>query len=199
MDSSILDFLPLALLILIAWVISRGIKRFANKYPPAIPSLVDTSGVGGWLLFLIVGLTFLGPLAGAGRINLDIISTESQFPNLKVVAAWSTYKSAIWWSFLVVCCLSFYAGIGLAKGRDTSMVKRAKILLWVIGPLANLVMGLFIPITVFGKFDSDPNSQGAFIGALVASIIAAAIWTAYLAKSKRVRATYGDNSSLSGT
>lgn len=163
-----------------------GIYRFAKRTPPASSSASGPVGVGGWLLLLVAGLMFLGPLMGAGRINADIMSAESQYPNLLTVLEWSTFKSATWWSFLVVCCLSFYAGLGLAKGRDISVVKRAKILLWVIGPVASVVMGLFIPLVVFGKTESDPQ----FLGALVASVIASAIWTAYLSKSRRVKATY---------
>ena len=163
-----------------------GIYRFAKRTPPASSSASGPIGVGGWLLLLVAGLMFLGPLMGAGRINADIMSAESQYPNLLTVPAWGTFKSATWWSFLVVCCLSFYAGLGLAKGRDISVVKRAKILLWVIGPVASIVMGLLIPLVVFGKIESDPQ----FLGALVASVIVSAIWTAYLSKSRRVKATY---------
>lgn len=163
-----------------------GIYRFAKRTPPASSSASGPIGVGGWLLLLVAGLMFLGPLMGAGRINADIMSAESQYPNLLTVPAWSTFKSATWWSFLVVCCLSFYAGLGLAKGRDISVVKRAKILLWVIGPVTSIVMGLFIPLVIFGKIESDPQ----FLGALVASVIVSAIWTAYLSKSRRVKATY---------
>lgn len=129
---------------------------------------------------------FLGPLMGAGRINADIMSVESQYPNLVTVAEWGTFKSLTWWSFLVVCCLSFYAGFGLATGVDMSVVKRAKVLLWITGPAASIVMGLFIPLVVFGEIDPDPQ----FFGAFIVSVISAAIWTTYLSKSRRVKATY---------
>jgi hypothetical protein len=168
-----------------------GIYRFAKRTPPASSSASGPVGVGGWLLLLVAGLMFLGPFIGAGRINADIMSAESQYPNLLTVPAWGTFKSATWWSFLVVSCLSFYAGLGLARGRDISVVKRAKILLWVIGPLASIVMGLFIPLVVFGKIESDPQ----WFGALIASVITSAIWTAYLSKSRRVKATYASTRS----
>lgn len=192
MDSALLSLLPLAILILIAWAVSRGIKRYSNKHPAAFAEGV--AGVGGWLLLLILGLMFLGPIVGAGRINSDFMSAESQYPNLKQVAAWGLYKSATWWTYLAVCGLSFYAGLGLAKGRDPSVVQRAKILLWVIGPGASLFIGFILPAIVFGRAESDPNAVGAFIGAFIASVLGAAIWTAYLSKSKRVRATYGSGS-----
>lgn len=162
-----------------------GVYLFAKRSPSSMGAS-GPAGVGRWLLFLVVGLMFLGPILGAGRINAGIVVAESQYPNLLTVPAWSTYKSITWWSFLVVCCLSFYAGIGLVKGRDTSVVKRAKILLWVIGPVASIVMGLLIPLAVFGKIESDPQIFGSLLG----SVMVSAIWTAYLTKSRRVKATY---------
>lgn len=163
-----------------------GIYRFAKRTPHASSSISGPIGVGGWLFLLVVSLMVLGPLMGAGRINADIMHAESQYPNLMTVPAWGTLKSATWWSFLVVVCLSFYVGLGLAKGRDISVVKRAKILLWVIGPVASIVMGIFIPLAVFGKIEPDLGFYGSFI----ASIVASAIWSAYLSRSRRVKATY---------
>ena len=187
--SLLIAFLPLVIVIVIAWAIARGIKKAANKYPPAAPETNPVSGVGGWLLLLVLGLMFLGPLMGAGRINAGFMSVEDQYPNLKSVTEWGTYKSATWWTFLFVCCLSFYAGLGLVKDRSMLVVKRAKIILWVIGPLASLILGVFLPVLIFGKYEPDPQ----FVGDMIASIIGAAIWTAYLSKSKWVKATYGFN------
>jgi len=193
MNSALIGLLSIAIFIMIAWAISRGIKHYSNKFPPV--SGEGTAGVGGWLLLLILGLMFLGPIMGVGRINDGFISAESQYPNLKQVAAWGTYKSATWLAYLIFCSLSFYAGLGLAEGRDTSVVKRAKILLWVIGPGASLFMGLVLPAVIFGRAESDPGTVGAYIGA----VIVAVIWTGYLSKSKRVQATYGDGSSRCDT
>ena len=163
-----------------------GIYRFAKNSPPAQSDSKGPAGVAGWLLLLVVGLMFLGPLMGAGRINADFMMAESQYPNIKELDAWLLYKSATWWSFLVVACLSIYAGFGLAKGRNPTVVKKAKILLWVAGPAASVVMGIFLPLVIFGKIESDPQFFGAFIG----SVLAAVIWTAYLSRSRRVKATY---------
>ena len=173
------------LIIIIPICAIYGIYRFAKRTPRPSNSSGPV-GVGGWLLLLVAGLMFLGPLMGAGRINADIMSVESQYPNLVTVAEWGTFKSLTWWSFLVVCCLSFYAGFGLATGVDMSVVKRAKVLLWITGPAASIVMGLFIPLVVFGEIDPDPQ----FFGAFIVSVISAAIWTTYLSKSRRVKATY---------
>ncbi len=62
MDSMLLSFLPLGLLILIAWAISQAIKRVANRYPAAASNQSEIAGVGGWLLLLILGFMFLGPI-----------------------------------------------------------------------------------------------------------------------------------------
>lgn len=186
MSSAIMSMLPLALLILIVWGVARLLKRSAAK-KTVESGISDTSaGVGGWLLFLICGLIFLGPLMGAGRINSELITAESTYPQLVTLESWVTFKSATWWSFLIVCCISVYCGYSLLKRRDPRVVRQAKILLWVIGPLSNLVMGIIVPLAVFGKMESDPQ----IFGAIIASAVMATIWTIYLSKSKRVNATY---------
>ena len=166
-------------------------SKVATKYPPAAP---DQSPIlrplGGWLLLLVMGLMFLGPLVRAGWISADFLSAESQYPILTTGADWGTFKSATWWTFLLVCCLSFYAGLGLMKSRNILVVKRAKIILWVIGPVYGIVLAIFIPLLVFGRIEYNPAE---FVGSMIGSIIPAAIWTAYLSKSKRVMATYDIN------
>ncbi len=124
---------------------------------------------------------------GAGRLSGDIMSTELQYPNLRSLEAWNTFKNATWWSYAVVACLSFYAGFGLVNGRNINVVRKAKVILWLAGPVALIVMGVVIPFAVFEKLEFDPQLVGGFI----TSVIGAAIWTAYLSKSKRVKATYG--------
>ena len=170
-------------MISVAWVV---IKKVANKYPPAAPHETKASGVGGWLLVLVFGLIFLGPLVGAARINTAVTSAELRYPNLLTVAAWDVYKSATWWAFALVSSLSIYAGIGLLKGRNSLVVKRAKIILWVVGPAASLIMGIAIPRVVLGGVKL---TNGVVTG-LVESLIVAIVWTSYLSRSKRVRATY---------
>ena len=159
----------------------------ARRRPAASGETVGPSGVGGWLLLLVAGLMILGPLLGAARLNGDIISTESQYPNLLTLDKWKTFKSATWLTYACVAAISFYGGWGLARGRDFSVVSRAKVVLWIVGPGAALIMGLLLPLLIFGSLQPDPQ----FIGGFIASVVVAAIWTAYLSRSKRVRATYG--------
>ncbi|HRK36785.1 MAG TPA: DUF2569 family protein [Burkholderiaceae bacterium] len=157
----------------------------SNQIKPKIKS--GPSGVGGWLLLLVIGMLALGPLLGAGRINADFMMAERQYPNLGSLAEWITFKRTTWWAFAVVAAISMYGGWDLVSSRDWSVVNRAKVILWLTGPIASIVLAIVIPLAVFGKTEaSDPQ----FIGAFIASVIAASIWTAYLSKSKRVRNTY---------
>lgn len=154
------------------------------------------SGVGGWLLLLVTGMLALGPLLGAGRIGADFMMTENQYPNLVSLAEWNAFKRTTWWAFTVVAAISIYGGWGLVSSRNWSVVNRAKVILWLTGPIASIVLTIFIPLVVFGKTgDSDPQ----FIGAFIASVIATSIWTAYLSKSKRVRNTYRYNTVVNET
>ena len=145
------------------------------------------SGIGGWLMLLVIGMMVLGPLFGAGGINAGIMTVERQYPHLVSLDQWITFKSATWWTFLGVAALSFYGGWGLARGKDWSVVNRAKWILWISGPVGSLVMGVLIPIIIVGESNAG---DGQFVGAFIAQVIAAGIWTAYLSKSKRVRNTY---------
>lgn len=138
------------------------------------------SGFGGWLALLIVGMMFLGPLLGAGRINADIMTGERQYPVLISLDEWKTFKSLTWCTFLGFAALSFYGGWGLARGKDWSVVNRARTILWITGPIASIVLGVLIPMMTFGKAEGG----GEVTVALITSVIVASIWTAYLSKIK---------------
>ena len=182
----VVALLPGVVLVLVAWGLARWLKRIAGKVPNAATSVAEPAGVGGWLLLLTLGLVFLGPLIGAGRINADFIAAEDQFPNLKTVDSWAALKRATWLTFLPISCLSVYAGYGLLKRREWSVVRRAQVTVWVIGPIASLLIGLLLPIAIVGDVGAGPE----FIGSFIASALTASLWTAYLSKSKRVKVTY---------
>lgn len=80
-----------------------------------------------------------------------------------------------------------------ATGRKKAVVIRAKILLWIIGPVATIVLSFAVPLLAFGQIESDGKVVGQFLGSFMASVIGSAIWTAYLNRSERVRATYVDH------
>lgn len=100
----------------------RRETRVMVAFMPGSPS-----GVRGWLFLLVLGMTVLGPLLGAGRISADILASEREHPTLLSSALWSTYKSTSWTIFLIAAAISIYGGWGLAKRRDRSAVTRAKL------------------------------------------------------------------------
>lgn len=156
-------------------------SNLTNKDTKAEPT-----GVGGWLWLLIVGMVVLGPLAGAGQIYDEIIKLEEQYPSITSIAAWKSYKSWTWWQYIFFSGMSIYGGHCLVRDRNLRVVNQAKAILWMTGPLAELIMAVIF-VSIIGNSEFN---ESRFIGGLLASIIVASIWTVYLSKSKRVRNTY---------
>lgn len=174
-------------MLLIQWVgalVVGGLGFLLAKSPPAIPT-----GVGGWLLLLVARMMVLGPLLGAGGAYLEFWRAEYQFPALASFDEWRTFKIAFMCGALAVASFTVYGGWGLARGSDRSVVKRAIIILWMTGPAAVLILG----VALWRFFGESPLDE-EFILLLIAAIFDAAIWTAYLLRSKRVRNTYGQPS-----
>lgn len=144
-------------------------------------------GVHGWLALLVFGFLVGFPLLGAGRINADILSAEREYPALVASPEWASFKAATWWAFLPFAALSAYVGWGLRNSRDWSAVKRARVVIWLIGPLCTLVLQWLVPAVTL---PSAQDTAGEAVLPMMTSAIYATIWTAYLSNSKRVRNTY---------
>lgn len=145
-------------------------------------------GVGGWLALLVAGMVVLGPLLGIGRTYGEFAAAERQYPALAQVAEWSSFKTVEWIALLIFCAISIYGGLGLATKRTPDAVFKAKLVLWFNYPISVVVTAMIIPATMF----PDSGKEAAMaIPSLVASLIAVAIWAAYLNRSKRVKNTYG--------
>jgi hypothetical protein len=168
-------------------MISRWIKKSASKYPPAAPELHPNSGVGGWLLFLILILMFLGPVIGFARTSSNFASIELQYPNIVSLTEWKIFKTTTWATFITTSFLSIYAGYVLNLKRKKLAIRRAIIVIWIINPVYIFIIGVLLPSLAFGETSIDSQTSGALIGATINSTI----WTLYLNKSKRVKATYG--------
>jgi hypothetical protein len=163
-----------------------------NQHLKTDPSIVQSQkrlyGVGGWLKFLVIQLAVLGPLVGAAQLFGSIQGAEIQNPILINSSDWERWKTVTWWTFGVIICISFYGAWGLATGKDITVVKRAKAVLWIIGPLGCWLMWLVIPSITSGTL----NATTEFWASLISSVISASIWTAYLSKSRRVCATFSE-------
>jgi hypothetical protein len=180
---SIWHWVILGLFALAIFVVYRTVRQSARN--ASIEG--GPVGVGGWLALLVLGLVVLGPLFNAARINGDLLDAERQYPQLSTMPAWLGYKSGTWITYFAITALSVWAGVGLYRQRGWSAVRRAKIILWIIGPAASIVLGVLLPIVCFGR---SAAGEAEFVGSLIASVLVASIWTAYLARSKRVRNTY---------
>lgn len=145
-------------------------------------------GIGGWLLLLIFSMTVSGPLIGAGQIYMDLGGTEVRHPSLATLDKWQTFKAVLWLTYAIFATISLYGGLGLAITRKVSAVRYAKVALWLSGPLLSFLLGIAIPIAIFGN---RPQVWVNNIVMLFGSMLGAWVWTAYLSKSKRVKATYG--------
>jgi hypothetical protein len=88
-------------------------------------------------------------------------------------------------AFVPFAAFSVYAGWGLARGSTSSVVQRAKLALWVILPLASVILFALVPFITLGSINNND-----LVVAFVYSVIIAGLWTAYLSKSKRVQEMY---------
>ncbi len=145
-------------------------------------------GVGGWLALLVAGMVVMGPLLGIGGTLGEFAAAERQYPALAQVAAWSSFKTVQWIAVLIFCAISVYGGLGLATKRTPDAVTKAKLVLWFNYPISVVVTAMIVPATML---PGSGKVAAMAIPSLVASLIAVAIWTAYLNRSKRVKNTYG--------
>lgn len=158
----------------------------------ASPRTQEPAGVGGWLLLLVMLMLVVSPLLSVALTAEGFWSVEERYPALMSVPEYSILKAATWWIMLPCVAALAYGGWGLARGRSRSVVKRAKIILWLVGPVATVAIGIVVRLTVTDNtYARHPEFVAQLIGHLLASTIIAVIWTAYLSKSKRVRNTYG--------
>ena len=144
------------------------------------------SGVRGWLALLVAGLLMIGPLMLLGQTANSISEAQSTYPKLLHLPQWSDYKSSMWGIVLLCVALSVWAGWGLMRGNSLGHVRRAQVVLWIIGPAKNFALGLILPVVIFGHSSFD----GQALASLIEAALVATIWTIYLQSSKRVKATY---------
>ena len=147
------------------------------------------TGVGGWLALLVFWLLMLGPLTTVGNTYRGFADAAEHLPDLAGNPQWPVFRQITW---IVVACssaLSIAAGYRLLMDHTPSSVSLAKWFLWIVGPTASALHVFIVPSVVLDAPIGDADFA-RFIGALVASFIAATIWTLYLSRSVRVQNTY---------
>jgi len=154
----------------------------AGSSLPATPR-----GVGGWLLVLVVAMMLVTPLLGAAYSVGCLMKVREQYASLTALGVWPSFDRAYWSTFALAAVLLAWGGFGLARRRDWAAVERAKMILWIGWPIGIWIQGIVIPLFAFGR--ADPI-HSLFIVPFVLSLLCAGGWSAYLARSRRVRATY---------
>lgn len=160
--------------------------KLVDSIAPSVSVELGPTGIGGWLAFLVVSLIFLGPILGAGRLHSEFLQAEELRPELLDVGRWISFKVACWWTFAVTSFASIATGIRLKRSRRAEVVNHSIAALWLIGPLAAIVMNVVLPLVIFGK--TVPLAE--MLPSMLSSSLVALVWTLYLLKSKRVRYTY---------
>lgn len=146
------------------------------------------AGVGGWLALLIVGLMFLGPLMGFGKLSSEFSDALEQYPQLADNVQWQNYRQLSWLIFAATASVSFAAGYRLWQIHSAESVRFAIVALWLIGPTGN-VLHIASATAIFGSLLGQ-HELAQMIGGTVASCVVAGSWTTYLLRSHRVKNTY---------
>ena len=154
---------------------------------------LSLSGVGGWLLFLIVILVF-GAIGVPSTASVLFREAEEAYPGLATIGNWITYKQVSWTIIACVSALLIASAYRLWKLHLRESVRFAIIVLWVTGP-GFVVADSIAIVTTLGASAldlSNPNVGGQLMGRLLAVCGVAVVWTTYLVRSKRVKNTYRD-------
>jgi hypothetical protein len=146
-------------------------------------------GVGGWLLFFIIGQLILRPARTLSELNDpgNVVTPEFEaaFPTTATIISIERVFS--------IGLLAFGVAVALAlwKIRTPFSVKLAKIYL-----IANPVI-MLLDALVYKLSDLPPEIQDSIMsrGLMEAGVVAIVclIWFLYFTKSERVRATYYDD------
>jgi hypothetical protein len=142
--------------------------------------------VGGWLLLFCVGLTILGPLrtlVALAKSYADLAAYQTKFSGLAMVVIVDMGLSA------ALMALAIHAGVRLWTIRPGAVQTAKRFLLWVLGYHA---IAAILPFTAGLPPEANREMLRAVSFEVAGGVIWVAIWYAYLSRSKRVKATYGE-------
>ena len=141
-------------------------------------------GVGGWLLWLCLGLTVLSPALTLVMLTKSYSDSAQYFARLPGLATLSVIDTIL---SLALMAFSIYAGVMLWRIRPGA-VATAKI--YLLCNLAYHVVASVLPFMVGLPSEVSHGLLKEAVRGTVQSIIGVAIWYSYLNVSRRVRATY---------
>lgn len=159
----------------------RELRQKKYKDVPGGDGRQKYKGVGGWLLWLCIGLTILGPLISFGALSEEYRAAEQyslQVPGLMTYVTIECILGAL------LAVFGFYAGVALWRIRPHAVgAARTYFLLSVVYQV------LMISLVPFAGFPS--RMQDVLISQGVRNTIAAMgiclIWISYLNRSDRVK------------
>ncbi|MDV3257760.1 MAG: DUF2569 domain-containing protein [Sphingomonas sp.] len=99
-------------------------------------------------------------------------------------ANWVINTSTFWMVFLLVATLSIYAGLRLWRDRSRAAVKAAIVILWIYSPIAA------VDLLIASAYLEGQVTWANAATTIATNLTIAAVWTAYLLRSRRVRNTY---------
>lgn len=156
----------------------------------AVSSLSGPRGVGGWLLFLIVTMLFVGPLAYVNSLLRSYHSAIENFARVPHPYAHSLFIVVEQLAGLALYGYGVFAGVQLWKKRPSAVMHAKRfLLLYAAYHLADFAMGMnFASImdpagTLRRYLSRQLPSQGRLL-------VYPIVWYLYLLRSKRVRNTF---------
>lgn len=156
----------------------------------AVTSRAMPSGVGGWLLFLIVTMVFIGPLACIRSVLRSYRGGIENFARVHHAYSYSLFIIVEQLVGIVLYGYGVFTGIQLWKSRPAAIAHAKRfLLLYAAYHLADFAMALNFawimgPAGMLGRYLSSAlPRQGRLL-------VYPAVWYWYLLKSKRVRNTF---------
>jgi hypothetical protein len=148
------------------------------------PEGTVNSGIGGWLLLLVVSLTFLNP--GVTIYNLYTGYREAHtifylFPGLRTTFIIDIILSAAMMSF------SLYAGISLWRIKPKAVRVAKK---YMTAAAAYALVGAVLPFLAGLPARDNESIVVPGLVQFFQTLIYVGVWASYLNKSKRVASTY---------
>jgi len=140
-------------------------------------------GLGGWLALLVAWMVVFRPVAGVYMLSM-LQAHSLADPTTLESNNWLINTSTFWIIFLIVAALSIYGGLRLWRDRNPGAVRTAIVILWIYSPVAAVDL-LIARVYLEGRVPW-PNA----VITIGMNLAIAAVWTAYLKRSRRVRNTY---------
>ncbi len=178
----------LALMFISYFAITYEAKLKSGPFGSA-PQSDAPVGMGGFLSFFTFMISVFAPLSQLGRISSVIRESEEKLPFLKDSIDWSNLVSITWMLAGIYIVAYCYAGIILRSDFRKETIDKVVAIMWACGPVLSIAMNS-VNNYYYNKIDPDIIASDGFNGQLIGTIILAALWTAYLVRSKRVQNTY---------